>query len=195
MCRRRRGSRGAGAVSYAAAAGSERSSDPNLRFTLNGKRLAPTFTILQAVQQAKADQQQQEAAGSADGSSAAAVEAAAARRARRMWDEVYTLHYARWDGPDPVDTRKASTEARSISPVVANKKVTIPPTPRCHCGSYLQQGASSVAIHCLILAAPSALGEMHEARRILLWQRPALQPCRLRTPASIHCQAVPAPEP
>lgn len=107
----------------------ERSTDPKLRFSLNGRRLPPSCTILQAVQRSKAESQQQ-AAGSGD---AAAVETAAARRARRMWDDVYTLDYTRWDGPDAVDVRPVSSAARSVSPVVSSKKVGTPaalmPTP------------------------------------------------------------------
>ncbi len=95
---------GPGPSSYAAAAaaGTGPGAEPKLRFSLNGRRLPHGFTILQAVQQAKADAATADAAAAsaaaagvnsagsgAGGSNALALDAAqAARRARRLWDEV-----------------------------------------------------------------------------------------------------------
>ena len=95
---------GPGPSSYAAAAaaGTGPGAEPKLRFSLNGRRLPHSFTILQAVQQAKADAATADGAaasaaaaassagsGATGGSNALALDAAqAARRARRLWDEV-----------------------------------------------------------------------------------------------------------
>ena len=87
---------GSGAAAAAAgavanpAAGHGAAGQPKLRFFLGQTQLPPASTIFQAVQAARRARQDAEGKILEQES-----EVAAHRRGRRMWEEVYTMHYCR----------------------------------------------------------------------------------------------------
>lgn len=89
--------------SYAQATDATRAGQSKLRFYLAGKLVPPTFTIFQAVQlvqkerQAEEEANAQTAGSQAEPTEAAAAAALASRPQRRLWEEVYTVSYSRYE--------------------------------------------------------------------------------------------------
>ncbi|KAK9826455.1 hypothetical protein WJX81_000175 [Elliptochloris bilobata] len=94
-----------GAAAAAAGAGAEH----KLRFTLGSVQLLQSSTIFQAIQSGQ--RSRQAGAAARDGE-----DAPAAPQARRLWDEVHTVQYCRYENPGDASTSAAAQDAEAASP-------------------------------------------------------------------------------
>ncbi|KAK9803385.1 hypothetical protein WJX72_003423 [[Myrmecia] bisecta] len=91
-----------------AGGGAAQAPQPHLRFLVNGRVMPTGTTIFQAVQQSLRNNGEE---GAADGE--------AHRRSRRLWDDVYTVHYCRYDNEEAAVAAASAQDVARTSAATA----------------------------------------------------------------------------